>query len=119
MRSAAVAARQPLPPGCAVADRAERARPALLAGPVLFAIVLLLPAPAGFISTSSPLRAPVIFSITAPEYSSSTSMVASSMGSIVSPSISFMITCGREIESSKPSRRMFSISTPIWSSPRP
>lgn len=48
MRSAAVAARQPLPPGCAVADRAERARPALLAGPVLFAIVLLLPAPAGF-----------------------------------------------------------------------
>ena len=79
----------------------------------------VLPAPAGRISTSSPLRAPVSFSITTPEYSSSTSIVASSMGSSVLPSSSRRSTLGREIPSSKPSRRMFSIRTPICSSPRP
>ena len=46
----------------------------------------VLPAPAGFISTSSPLRGPVIFSTTAPVYSSSTSMVTSSIGSSCWPS---------------------------------
>jgi hypothetical protein len=82
------------------------------------AMIRVLPAPAGFISTRSPLRAPVTFSITAPVYSSSTSMVTSSIGSC-RPVLSRKITCGREIDSSNPSRRMFSISTPICNSPRP
>ena len=75
--------------------------------------------PCCFISVISPLRAPVIFSITAPEYSSSTSIVTSSIGSRRWPPSSRKRTCGREIDSSNPSRRMFSIKTPICNSPRP
>ena len=79
----------------------------------------VLPAPADFISAKSPLRKPVSFSITTPEYSSSTSTVTSSMGSRRWPSSSLNKTRGRLIDSSNPSRRMFSIRTPICNSPRP
>ena len=79
----------------------------------------VLPTPAGFISTRSPLRGPVIFSITAPVYSSSTSIVTSSIGSKRFPSFSWNKTRGRDIDSSNPSRRMFSIKTPICNSPLP
>ena len=59
------------------------------------------------------------FSITEPENSSSTSIVTSSIGSFFTPSISLYTTLGREIDNSKPSRRIFSIRTPICNSPRP
>ena len=47
------------------------------------------------------------------------STTSCSIGSICWPSISLMITSGRDTASSKPSRRMFSISTDRCSSPRP
>ena len=79
-----------------------------------------MPAPEGPMSFISALRADN-FSITTPEYSSSTSIMTSSIGSIRSPvSGSFWKTTrGREIATSKPSRRMFSMSTPSCNSPRP
>ncbi len=82
-------------------------------------MIRVLPWPAGRMSTSSPLRSPVSFSITTPVNSSSTSTITSSIGSSRWPSSSRVMTRGREIDSSNPSRRMFSISTPICSSPRP
>ena len=47
------------------------------------------------------------------------SIVTRSYGSWVSPSISRSRTSGREAVNSKPSRRICSISTASWSSPRP
>ena len=44
-------------------------------------------------------------------------MSTSSYGSHRSPSTVFSITCGQPIISSKPSRRMFSMRTVMWSSP--
>ena len=79
----------------------------------------LLPAWDGIISTSSARRRPS-FSTTAPENSSSTSTTTSSTGSRSCPLSSFFIkTRGREMASSKPSRRMVSIRTPSCNSPRP
>mmetsp|Transcript_61498 Transcript_61498/g.194662 ORF Transcript_61498/g.194662 Transcript_61498/m.194662 type:complete len:308 (-) Transcript_61498:576-1499(-) len=73
----------------------------------------------GTISRSSPLRR-VSRSITAPVYCSSSSSTISSTGSSFSPlGPSLITTSGGETESSKPARRMFSISTPSWTSPRP
>ncbi|MNE36848.1 hypothetical protein D3C80_1306780 [compost metagenome] len=70
-------------------------------------------------SVISALRADS-FSMTMPENSSSTSTMTSSIGSIFSPfGPVWKTTRGREIETSKPSRRMFSIRTPSCSSPRP
>ena len=78
---------------------------------------VLPPAPVR-ISASSPLRW-LSLSTTTPANSSSTSIVTSSIGSSRWPPSSRKSTRGRETESSKPSRRMFSTSTPICSSPRP
>ena len=79
----------------------------------------LLPIWEGIISTSSALRWPS-FSTTVPENSSSTSTTTSSNGSSSCPfSSRFIKTRGREIDSSKPSRRMVSIRTPSCNSPRP
>jgi hypothetical protein len=76
------------------------------------------PLPSSTMSVSSPLRRPIC-SITEPWCCSSTSKITLSNGSCFSPSISFMITSGRDTPSSKPSRRMVSISTDRCSSPRP
>ena len=57
--------------------------------------------------------------ITVPEYSSGTSIVTRSTGSQTLPSTSRVTTCGLPIVSSKPSRRISSISTASCSSPRP
>ena len=79
----------------------------------------LLPTWEGIISTNSPRRRPS-FSTTVPENSSSTSTTTSSIGSRSWPfSSRFIRTRGREIESSKPSRRMVSIRTPSCNSPLP
>ena len=53
------------------------------------------------------------------EYSSSTSMVTSSMGSKRVPFSTRISTRGRDTFISKPSRRMVSMSTPSCNSPRP
>jgi len=71
-------------------------------------------------SFSSAFRAES-FSMTMPVNSSSTSIITSSIGSRRSP-VSGSVwntTRGRLMETSKPSRRMLSISTPSCSSPRP
>ena len=56
--------------------------------------------------------------VTVPENSSGTSTVSRSKGSWRTPSISLISTCGLPTVSSKPSRRIASISTASWSSPR-
>ena len=56
--------------------------------------------------------------MTAPRYSSGTSIVTASTGSWILPSISRVTTCGLPTVSSKPSRRMISTRTASWSSPR-
>ena len=71
-----------------------------------------------FISTISPFRCESI-SITVPQNSSGTSMIACSIGSNVFPFSSRIITSGRDTCSSNPSRRIFSISTERCNSPRP
>ncbi len=58
-------------------------------------------------------------SITGPWNSPGISTVTSSNGSDFTPSISLIITCGCETESSYPSRRMFSSNTAMCISPRP
>src|SRR6185503_12796836 len=70
--------------------------------------------------TSSPLRLPTS-SITPPMFFSGTSTTRYSIGSSSAPvSLSFrMITCGLLIDSSYPSRRMFSMRMPRCSNPRP
>mmetsp|Transcript_9238 Transcript_9238/g.27198 ORF Transcript_9238/g.27198 Transcript_9238/m.27198 type:complete len:543 (+) Transcript_9238:86-1714(+) len=70
------------------------------------------------ISSMLPFRSPSI-EMTEPEYSSGSSTSTSSNGSHLAPSISCSITFGQPIISSKPSRRIVSISTVRWSSPRP
>ena len=79
-----------------------------------------MPAPDGPMSFSSALRADS-FSMTMPVNSSSTSITTSSIGSSRSPVSGsvWKTTRGRLMETSKPSRRMLSISTPSCSSPRP
>ena len=57
--------------------------------------------------------------VTAPMYSSGTSMVVFSIGSLTTPSMVLVTTCGRPTVSSKPSRRICSASTASASSPRP
>mmetsp|Transcript_2665 Transcript_2665/g.10558 ORF Transcript_2665/g.10558 Transcript_2665/m.10558 type:complete len:305 (-) Transcript_2665:703-1617(-) len=83
---------------------------------------VLPPSPAPCcMSRSSPFRA-VSASITPPTCSSSTSAVNSSSGSSFFPGRSgsgLYRTAGGDTESSKFSRRIVSISTPRWSSPRP
>ena len=71
-------------------------------------------------SCITPLRR-LIFSTTTPEYASSTSTSTSSNGSSRSPVSGFLrvSTRGRPMVSSKPSRRICSISTPSCNSPRP
>ena len=79
----------------------------------------VLPPPDGRMSVISALRR-FIFSTTVPEYSSSTSMMTVSYGSVLLPfSSSPNSTRGRLMPSSKPSRRIVSISTPSCNSPRP
>ena len=58
-------------------------------------------------------------SMAEPEYSSGSSMSTSSKGSCLSPPSVFSMTCGQPMYSSKPSRRIVSISTVRCSSPRP
>ncbi len=77
------------------------------------------PLPSGTMLLRSPLRRPIC-SITGPWCCSSISMVTFSYGSCLSPaSFSMITTSGRPTASSKPSRRMVSISTERCSSPRP
>ena len=57
--------------------------------------------------------------MTVPEKFSGTSTWTRSIGSIKTPSISFVITFGLEIAISYPSRRIASMRTARWSSPRP
>ena len=79
----------------------------------------VLPAPDAFISVMVALRF-VIFSITTPLNSSSTSTTTSSIGSSVSPfSFVCITTRGRDTDNSKPSRRIVSIKIPSCNSPRP
>ena len=79
----------------------------------------VLPMPDGFISIMVALRL-VIFSITTPLNSSSTSITTSSIGSIFSPfSFWCIITRGRLTDNSNPSRRIVSIKIPNCNSPRP
>ncbi len=79
----------------------------------------VFPPPLGRMSVISALR-PAIFSTTVPECSSSTSITTVSYGSRRLPSSSSRnSTRGRLMPSSKPSRRMVSISTPSCNSPRP
>ena len=59
------------------------------------------------------------FLVTVPTNSSGISIKTFSTGSCVDPSISFVITSGREAINSYPSRLMVSIRTAIWSSPLP
>ncbi len=66
----------------------------------------------------SPLRGPS-FSMTTPVYSSGTSMVTCSTGSMRTPSTVLVTISGRPTLSSKPSRRIISIRTPSCISPRP
>ena len=78
-----------------------------------------MPPEDGFISIISPLREES-FSTTTPLKLSSTSTTTSSIGSCIFPALSFLNkTRGRETETSKPSRRIFSIKTPSCNSPRP
>ena len=58
-------------------------------------------------------------SIAVPAMSDGKSMVNSSTGSIFTPSTTFKITLGWPICNSYPSRRMVSINTDKWSTPRP
>ena len=60
-----------------------------------------------------------IFSMTIPANPSGHSIDTASNGSMVRPSSSLKITCGRDTWSSYPSRRIFSIKIARWSSPRP
>ena len=77
------------------------------------------PCPGFFISIISPRRGPS-FSITAPRYSSGTSMASSSYGSSLSPLRPVLrITRGRDTWNSYPSRRIVSIRMERCSSPRP
>ena len=81
--------------------------------------IRVLPPPDDFISVICALRL-VIFSITTPENSSSTSITTSSIGSNFSPfSPSCITTRGRDTLNSNPSRRMVSIKIPNCNSPRP
>src|SRR5699024_8800762 len=66
----------------------------------------------------SPFRAPRD-SMTAPVYSSGTSICTRSTGSHLTPSISLIITFGLDSCSSNPSRRIFSIKMERCSSPLP
>ena len=77
------------------------------------------PPPDGRISIISALRSD-IFCTTMPEWTSSTSITTSSIGSSSSPA-SFLrsSTFGRDTDSSKPSRRIVSIRMPSCNSPRP
>ncbi len=68
--------------------------------------------------SSSPLRR-VMTSMILLADSSGRFTVSCSTGSCFSPAISLMITCGWPTCSSYPSRRMVSISTERWSTPRP
>ena len=78
----------------------------------------LIRSPVFSILTISPLRR-VTISMILLEYSSGTLIVNSSIGSHLTPSISLKITCGWPTWSSYPSRRIVSISTERWSTPRP
>ena len=76
------------------------------------------PVPWLAICSIRPLRAASSW-VTAPRYSSGTSMVSRSTGSCTLPSISRVTTCGLPTVSSKPSRRICSTRMASASSPRP
>src|SRR3990172_8561350 len=81
-------------------------------------VTTVLPESPGRRSVTLPFRGAIAW-VTVPTYSAGTSMTARSIGSYGLPSICRMITSGRLTWSSKPSRRIDSMSTASCSSPRP
>ena len=76
------------------------------------------PEPWLLIESMRPLRS-AMSCVTVPMYSSGTSMVVFSIGSLILPSMVLVTTCGRPTVSSKPSRRICSARMASASSPRP